>query len=942
MRRLALAFLFLLAALTPALAEDARALKGVALVIGQSKYQHINALPNPANDARDIESLLEDLGFDVTGVADRDAKKLRRDLERFSEDADGADVAIVYYSGHGIEAGGENWLVPVDADPASMPDIGESLVPLTFILDELKSKVAVTIFLVDACRSNPFPPGTLAKKEGVTVAMGEGGLATPRGFTPIESETNESLGTVIGFAAEPGQPALDGEVGGNSPYAAAILRHLAALQGEEFGLVMRMVTEEVYLKTKTKQRPWINESLRKQLFFGAPQIETKGDDALITGERRKLLLTIADLPAPQRKQVESIAQADGVPLDTLYGVLRALGETEISQDPGALDRALKAQAEKLKSIMAESRALATDDPEIMRLASAADTALAEGAIKTARQFLDRAKDAVEGSRGTIENVEAKAKAKRAANAEILVKSGETAELDFDFLAAAGDYAKAFDWVRESDRVLAAKYKTFESDAIQTHGNWKGDPASLRRAVKGYRQALSLNDRSGDLKQWIKTSNNLANTFLIIGTREVGTVELHMAAAIFRDVLAANPQSGDLKGWAITQSNLGVVLQALGERSGGGKLLKEAEAAYEAALAARSREEDPVAWATAKVNIGTVLRSLADTGDEETRLTRAIASLNQAMEVFGRDSHPLEWAQAMNNLGAAYRLLAVKQHKVEFIDRAEQAYRDSLTVFTRDKTPVDWATANGNLGIALANKGAMTGDFKLIEELVKYDRLALEELKRERAPAFWANIQTTLGIALQATGHMREDEAVLQESAAVFRQVLEVRTRAADPAGWAETQRLLGQSLSALSSMKLDDALAGQAIAAFRQALAVYDRRKFPQEWNSTMASLATTLQGTGIREKGEKSLLEASAIFQNILQSISREKSPAEWATAMKDVAVIQFMLGTKRGNKADVEQSIASFDSALAVYKSQGDVMSQMMLGAMRKNAVDALALFK
>ena len=106
------------------------ALKGVALVIGQSKYGHITPLANPANDAREMVKLLTDLGFDARSVTDRDTAKLTRDLERFVEDAEGADVAFLYYSGHGIEAGGENYLVPVDADVSSLDNAGEKLVSL--------------------------------------------------------------------------------------------------------------------------------------------------------------------------------------------------------------------------------------------------------------------------------------------------------------------------------------------------------------------------------------------------------------------------------------------------------------------------------------------------------------------------------------------------------------------------------------------------------------------------------------------------------------------------------------------------------------------------------------------------------------------------------------------------------------------------------------------
>lgn len=92
-----------LRALIPALAEEPKTLNGIALVIGEQSYQHLGKLTNPGNDARQIQKLLTDLGFEARLVADRDAKKLTRELERFTEDAEGADVALLYYSGHGIE-----------------------------------------------------------------------------------------------------------------------------------------------------------------------------------------------------------------------------------------------------------------------------------------------------------------------------------------------------------------------------------------------------------------------------------------------------------------------------------------------------------------------------------------------------------------------------------------------------------------------------------------------------------------------------------------------------------------------------------------------------------------------------------------------------------------------------------------------------------------------
>ena len=149
-----------------------------------------------------------------------------------------------------------------------------------------------------------------------------------------------------------------------------------------------------------------------------------GDDGLITGERRQLLLTISDLPDLNRVQVETVAAKDGVPLDALYGVLRALGTAKIPEDPTELEKLLDAQAGKLKTMMAERDALKTDDPEIARLTDAADRAISEGAIVTARKFLDDAVKRVEATSDTVDAAEELVKQKRLADAAIYVRRAD--------------------------------------------------------------------------------------------------------------------------------------------------------------------------------------------------------------------------------------------------------------------------------------------------------------------------------------------------------------------------------------------------------------------------------------------------------------------------------------------------------------------------------------
>src|SRR3569832_376871 len=156
MRWLVWALLGTLLLVIPAAAEEP--LRGVALVIGQSDYTgSLPRLANPHNDAEAMGKLLGELGFTVATAYDGDHAALRNAIDAFEAGAKGADVALVYYSGHGIEAGGENYLVPVDADLSTPQQAGATLLPVSAVLDDLAKTVPVTIVLLDACRSNAFP-----------------------------------------------------------------------------------------------------------------------------------------------------------------------------------------------------------------------------------------------------------------------------------------------------------------------------------------------------------------------------------------------------------------------------------------------------------------------------------------------------------------------------------------------------------------------------------------------------------------------------------------------------------------------------------------------------------------------------------------------------------------------------------------------------------------
>ena len=189
-----------------------------------------------------------------------------------------------------------------------------------------------------------------------------------------------------------------------------------------------------------------------------------------------MLLTISDLPDFNRAQVETVAAKDGVPLDALYGVLRALGTAKIPEDPTELEKLLDAQAERLKTMIAERDALKTDDPEIVRLTDAADRAIREGAIVTARQFLDQAVKRVEATSGAVDAAEEAVKQKRIADAAIYARRAGAVGARLRLPRGRRRLRQGVRARREMGRQAASRnYKNREAEALGAHGQRDRQP-----------------------------------------------------------------------------------------------------------------------------------------------------------------------------------------------------------------------------------------------------------------------------------------------------------------------------------------------------------------------------------------------------------------------------------------------------------------------------------
>ncbi|WP_428647474.1 NADase-type glycan-binding domain-containing protein [Roseibium sp.] len=254
----------------------------VALVIGNGAYTALPALINPANDANLMGSKLDGLGFDVIRIIDGSRRDFREGLTLFGRKAQGADVALVFYAGHGVQVDGRNWLLPVDAEIEASTDLPAQAIKANDLLEIMDiSGARLKLVFFDACRNNPLPR-----------SLSRG---ASNGLARLEAN---AAGMMIAFATAPGDVALDG-AGRNSPFTEALARLIGTPDLEVRHLLGR-VRESVYTSTGERQLPWVNEALIGEFYFGGKSSNGSGTTATAP----------AAAPAPESSGGITVSRAD--------------------------------------------------------------------------------------------------------------------------------------------------------------------------------------------------------------------------------------------------------------------------------------------------------------------------------------------------------------------------------------------------------------------------------------------------------------------------------------------------------------------------------------------------------------------------------------------------------------------------------------------------------
>jgi hypothetical protein len=392
--------------------EPALAGKRVALVIGNSAYQNVSRLTNPTNDSEAMSATLRSVGFDVVDLRrDLKASEMRRALRDFSDSVRDADMAVIYYAGHGIEIDGSNYIIPVDAVLERDIDAFDEAISLDRLLTVIEPAKQLRLVILDACRDNPFN-----KTMKRTIAARSIG----RGLAKVEPT---SPNTLIAFAAKAGSTASDGD-SKNSPFTAALVKYLPR-PGLDLRKAFGFTRDEVLKVTNNKQEPFVYGSLG-------------GEDVALVPAAKPVVPAVAAAGPPAGPEAA---------IRRTYELALEVGTQEvwdsfIANYPNSFYTEL-AKAQRRKLAAEEARLIATEK------------------AKAAQQ--DQARLAMEGAK-VAEQAKAAAQAKAAEQARIAAENKKTLE---DAKVADAERAKAAAQAKaEEDARIAAEKAAAKAKAAE--------------------------------------------------------------------------------------------------------------------------------------------------------------------------------------------------------------------------------------------------------------------------------------------------------------------------------------------------------------------------------------------------------------------------------------------------------------------------------------------
>src|SRR5215813_4680668 len=682
------------------LSLPAHAQKRVALVIGNSAYQHTPRLENPKNDAADMAAVLKQLGFQVIDGFHLDKTAFERKVRDFSVAWRTAEVGLFFYAGHGLQVGGQNYLVPVDAKAETADALDWEMVRLDLVQRTMERAVSTNIIFLDACRNNPLARN-LARAMGTRSADIGGGLAA------VES----GVGTLISFSTQPGNVAQDG-AGRNSPFTGALVKRIAE-SNDDLSALLIDVRNDVRKETQNRQVPWEHSALTGRFYFN-PAARPASSAA----------------PATQSAQPQPSDAAQAWPL------------AERSTDPAVLEAFINYYGDTFYGAMARSRLAELKRQQV----AVAEPPKAPPSLPSANS-----------SAGTAPSPQADENEMRTRYAA-LVGQGGTSIFKRDYDGAIAEYSEAIRLIPanalaffgrglaygrkgDHDRAIADYSEAIRLDpkyaiAFHNRGMAYANKSEYDRAIADYSETIRLDpkhaqafinrglayankgdhDRAiADYGEAIRLNSNYATAFNNRGIAYANKRGYDRAIADYSEAIRLDPKhTTAFYNRGLAYSNKGDQDRAIADYSEAIRLdPKHANAFFNRGLAYGRKSEYDRAIADyseviqfdpknagALINRGNAYR---DKGDHD----RAIADYSTALRLDSNSIHPDGVKLAFFNRGTAYA------SKREY-QRAIADYSEAIRLDPK------YVNAFSNRGRAYANKGDQDRAIADYSEAIRLD------------------------------------------------------------------------------------------------------------------------------------------------------------------------------------------------------------------------------
>ena len=405
------------------LPDRAHAQSRIALVFGNSAYQNAPKLSNPTKDATAIAQMFRDAGFDKVDLQlDLGTLEFKRAVRRFENSAEKADIAVIYFAGHGIEIGGTNYLIPVDAKLASDRDAEDEAVSLERLVASAESAQRLRLIILDACRDNPFVATMRRERKATNRAIAAG----------LSSVAPTSIDTLIAYAAKAGSTAEDGD-GEHSPFATAILKNLP-IPGLDVRLAFGRVRDDVLKATGKRQEPFVYGSLGGGSVALVP---TPAPQEASSEDVRKDFELVRSIGSKRAWEVFLGTHPTGFYADLARAQIEALSKQEQDSRVAALPQPPASAREPLPDALAWDKVKDSSDPSALQkfISRFPDSPLALNAqrrIDMLKQAAREREEAAQKARAAAAEAaaqkqrEEKERRAAAAEAELQAKNAEAA------------------------------------------------------------------------------------------------------------------------------------------------------------------------------------------------------------------------------------------------------------------------------------------------------------------------------------------------------------------------------------------------------------------------------------------------------------------------------------------------------------------------------------